>query len=194
MGLGFTFAAYWRWRERPWDGLLARPCCAWSAAAEFLGLLVSAGRAILVLLGHGRGGVRVVKGVGYWRPRRPRAAAGLCAVASLEALLHLADAGLELFELGGLSVDLLLSATWACPGQLERSLCCHGRRGGEELRKGMPATDRLSICSSRSATLFSMRKMSISSAEKDRAIVLWQRSSVSHCLAAIACCSGLARN
>lgn len=49
----------------------------------------------------------------------------------------------------------------------------------------MPATDRLSICSSRSATLFSMRKMSISSAEKDRAIVLLQRSRVSYRVVAV---------
>lgn len=37
---------------------------------------------------------------------------------------------------------------------------------------GKRGTDRLSTCSCRSATLFSMRKMSISSAEKERASVL----------------------
>lgn len=48
------------------------------------------------------------------------------------------------------------------------------------VRKGDPpgvwSAHRLSTCSSRSATLFSIRKMSISSSEKERATVLEDRS------------------
>jgi hypothetical protein len=77
--------------------------------------------------------------------------------AALEAGFHLLDALLEGFEFGGLGLDGLLAG-----GTLET-------RGGlvEESE-----TNRSLSFSSRSATLFSMRKMSMSSWEKVLAMVL----------------------
>jgi hypothetical protein len=68
--------------------------------------------------------------------------------------------------------------------------CAQGDREGEvQLHRGEGTTDRRSTCSSRSVTLFSMRKMSISSCENIWAMVLHlgRRASVllrSRCCAA----------
>lgn len=89
--------------------------------------------------------------------------------ALLEALFHLTDTVLESFELRSLGVELLFPVMEACLSADSKAW----------LRIKGQIPDRLSTCSSRSATLFSMRKISISSCEKERAMVLQSRRSSS---------------
>ncbi len=182
--LGFTFAPGGGRREGSWDSCLALSGGAGAAAAVLGLLLLLVACPILfdgVVLLRGRRGCTRGAALG-------RGAAGPAGGAGpLQPRLHLADACLEGFEFRGLRVDLLLPAvhnarisivlaqSHAVPSH------CWWRRGwaGGVLQcmhlRGWATTDRLSTFSSRSATLLSMRKMSISSCENIWAMVLhWE--------------------
>lgn len=94
--LVFTFTSRRRGREGARDGLLAGLCRAWPRALLLLCVCVGDQGAGAVLLCDGA----VLRDRGLGRGR---------VVAALEALLHLADARLEGFELGRGGLDDLLS-------------------------------------------------------------------------------------
>lgn len=182
--LAFTFAPRGSGRECAWDGGLALPRSARAAAVLVLLLVACAGLIGGVVLLRGRRGCARIAGLAAgWGVL---CAAGGVGPVSLESHLHLADACLEGFEFRGLRVDLLLPA-WrrdesaimfvrstggVAVGDRLAGLCVGVRQGGNREQCMCRVTDRLSTCSSRSATLLSMRKMSISSCENIWAIVL----------------------
>ncbi len=196
----FTIAGRRRGRKRTGNCLLALAGRAGPAACVAPLVLGRRGwrAAVLLLLlrrgwwwcagsieyvGHGRAGRSGAGRGGRVRAQtRVRRAGG-----ALESLLHISDARLESLELRGSRVDLLLPARDGL-GLLIRFLhppsrLCLERQDSTATRtlvcgrgrSRVGETYRLSTFSSRSATLFSIRKISISSREKERAMVLFRR-------------------